>query len=106
MTEEMIKKITEAEEKAAQCKREAEEKSANLLSETEAQISRAEKSLEETLRAYKETQIKDAKVKAQERFEGALKQAQQEAKAYSANVLKNAEIQVNAIVGRQISGDR
>ena len=106
MTEEMIKTITDAEEKAAQCKREAEEKAAKLLSETEAQISRTEKALEETLRAYKESQIKAAKTKAQERFEGALKQTREEAKAYSANVLKNADEQVNAIVGRQISGDR
>lgn len=106
MTEKIIKTITDAEALALEYKTEAEAKAEKLLADTEQKISIEEKKVEEELRAYREASIKKAKEEAQARFETATEQSQREAKAYCAEVLKNADLEINEIVGRLIRGNR
>jgi vacuolar-type H+-ATPase subunit H len=105
MTEEIIKKITDAEALATEMKANAEAQADKILSGVEKKISIEEKEKEEAFRAYREASLKTAKEQAQQNFEQATEQAKREAKAYCADVLKNAELEINAIVGRMISGD-
>ena len=106
MTEEIIKTITDAETIALEYKTDAETKAEKLLAETEQKILVEEKTREEAFRAYRETSLNNAKVEAQARFEQATEQSQSDAKAYCAEVLKKADMQINEIVGRMIRGNR
>lgn len=106
MTEKIIKTITDAEALALEYKTEAEAKAEKLLADTEQKISLEEKKVEEELRAYREENLKKAKEEAQARFETATEQSHREAKAYCAEVLKNADLEINEIVGRLIRGNR
>ena len=105
MTEEIIKKITDTETLATELKASAEAQAEKLLSETEKKISIEEKAKQEAFRTEREASLKVAKEQAQANYEKATAQAQSEAKAYCAEVLKNAELEINAIVGRIVCGD-
>ena len=106
MTEEIIKSITEAESRAAEIRRMAQETAVKILTEAEKNAARTEKSSAEICKAYTDTQIKTAKAEAENRYISTLENESQKAKKYCAQVLENAENVVNDIVGRVISGDR
>ena len=105
MTEEIIKKITDTETLAMEMKATAEAQAEKILSVAEKKISIEEKEKEDAFRAYREASLKTAKEQAQQNFEQSTEQAKREAKAYCADVLKKAELEINAIVGRMICGD-
>lgn len=106
MTEEMIKAIQDAETKALEIKQDAIAKAEALLSDAQQQANRLKASSEEVLKAYKETQLKSAKEKAERLFEEEIALAKKSAQSYCAEVLQNAETSVTDIVGRVISGNR
>jgi vacuolar-type H+-ATPase subunit H len=106
MTEEMIKAIQDAETKALEIKQDAIAKAEALLSDAQEQANRLKASSEEVLKAYKETQLKSAKDKAERLFEEEIALAKKSAQSYCAEVLQNAETSVTDIVGRVISGNR
>ena len=104
MTGEILKSITAAEEKAAQMKREAPENAANILSDA-----KAEEILNQSAqdcKSYREAQIKQAHEDAEKEYRTTLQKKTEEAEAYCANALKNAEDSVSGIVGRIVSGNR
>lgn len=105
MTEEMIRSITEAEEKATEIKRAACDKAAQILDDAERQSARMEKSSQEVCRAYRESQMKNAREEAETRYQQTLIAKEKEARAYCADVLKKADVCVSEIVGRIVRGD-
>lgn len=106
MTVEMIQAITDAEQKAAEMKRAATDKSAQILADAEEKAASSEKACAERLKAYRETELKNAKADAEIRYTETLNAAQKDAREYCANILKNAESCVSEIVGRIVRGDR
>lgn len=106
MTEEIVKSITEAEEKAAEIKRIAQETAAKILADAEKNAARTESSSAEICKAYTETQIKTAKAEAENRYISTLETELQNAKKYCAQILEKSEIAVNDVVGRITSGNR
>ena len=105
MTEEMIKSITDAEEQASEIKRAATDKAARILAAAEEQAVEIEKSCAERLKAYRETELKNAKADAEIRYTETLNTAKKDAREYCADILKNAEVCVSEIVGRIVRGD-
>ena len=105
MTEEMIKKITDAETQGAEIKEKATEKAAILLAEAERQATRTMQSSAEVCRAYSETQLKNARAEAENRYAETLEAERKKARAYCAEMLKNADDIVSGIVGRIVGGD-
>ena len=105
MTEEMIKKITDAEEQGALLKEKAAEKAALLLVEAERQAARTLQSSTEVCRAYSDTQLNNARVEAEARYAEMLETERKKARAYCAEMLKNADDIVSGIVGRIVGGD-
>lgn len=105
MSEDMIKKITDAEAQASSIKRAAYDQAARLILDAEKQASLSELSSAEVCKAYTETQIKNARAEAQQRYEISVKTEEKQAREYCANALKNAEACVNEIVGRIVGGD-
>ena len=94
MTEEIIKSITEAEEKATDMKTAAYARAAEIA-----------KSSEEVCKAYRETQLKAAEADAQKKYLAALAEKRAEAEAYAARLLENTELPVSKIVRRVCGGD-
>ena len=105
MTEEMIKKITDAEEQGALLKEKATEKATLLLSEAERQVARTLQSSAEVCRAYSETQLKNARAEADIRYAETLETERKKARAYCAEMMKSADGYVSGIVGRIVGGD-
>ena len=106
MTGEILKSITAAEEKAAQMKREAQENAANILSDAQAKAAEILNQSAQDCKSYREAQIKQAHEDAEKEYRTTLQKKTEEAEAYCANALKNAEDSVSGIVGRIVSGNR
>ena len=105
MTEEIIKSITEAEEKAAESKRLAEVQAMQILAEAEESVARMKETSAQVCKAYKETQTKAALEEAELAYNNAMEAKKSEAKSYCENALANSENAVNEIVRRIIGGD-
>lgn len=105
MTEEIVKSITEAEEKAAQIKRDALDRSAQIVAEATAKAACTESSATEVCKAYRETQIKNAHAEAERLYNETVENKQAEAKEYCTRVLEGADSVIGNIVGRIIGGD-
>ncbi|MBR1974236.1 MAG: hypothetical protein IKA20_00115 [Clostridia bacterium] len=106
MTEEILKSITVAEEEAAQIKCEAQENAARILSGAQSKADEIAKNTAEECKTYREAQIKKAQEDAEKEYTSTLKVKTEEAKAYCAEALENAESTVSTIVGRIVSGNR
>ncbi|MBO5412050.1 MAG: hypothetical protein J6A38_03110 [Clostridia bacterium] len=106
MTEEIIKSITNAEAKALEIKRVAQEQSARILADAEIRAEQILQTSAETCKAYRDEQLKQAVAQSEEEYCTTLKEEERKAKAYCATVLQTSEIVVSEIVGRIISGDR
>ena len=98
MTEEIIKSITEAEEKATDMKTAAYARAAEIAAQAEIRA-------EEVCKAYRETQLKAAEADAQKKYLAALAEKRAEAEAYAARLLENTELPVSKIVRRVCGGD-
>ena len=87
MTEEIIKSITEAEEKATDMKTAAYAR-AEIAAQAETRAAEIAKSSEEVCKAYRETQLKAAEADAQKKYLAALAEKRAEAEAYAARLLE------------------
>lgn len=105
MTEEIIKSITEAEEKAADMKTAAYARAAEIAAQAEIRAAEIARSSEEVCKAYRETQLKAAEADAQKKYLAALAEKRAEAEAYAARLLENTELPVSKIVRRVCGGD-
>ncbi len=106
MTDEMIKAITDAEERALQIKNEAVEKAEALLSDAQTQVANLKASSDEVLKAYRDTQLADAKKRAEQNYADEIAKAKADAQSYVAQVLQNADVVITDIVGRIVRGNR
>lgn len=106
MTEEIIKSITAAEEQAAQIKRDALDKAAQILSQAQAQATRLESSAAEECKAYRETQSRNALADAEKEYDAAMRAKKNEAKEYCTDALANADASVGKMIGRILDGNR
>ena len=104
MTEEMIKNITDAEEKASEMKRLATEQATRKIAEAETQATRLKQTSAQACKSYRETQLKTAVADAEKEYQKAMKKKEEDAKAYCEKVLENAEDCVREIVGRIVGG--
>jgi hypothetical protein len=59
----------------------------------------------EVCRAYSDTQLKNARAEAETRYAETLETECKKARAYCAEMLKNADDIVSGIVGRIVGGD-
>ena len=105
MTDEIIKAIAAAEEKAATMKSEAEVIAAKTLQTAAEKVALKEKTSAEVCKEYRETQIKRAHEDADAAYAREMQKTSESAKEYCANVLKKAEVAAAEIVGRIIGGD-
>lgn len=105
MTEEIIKSITDAEAQAAEMKRAANERAANILSDAETQAARLKQSSLEVCKAYRDSQLKAAHSDAENAYAATLNAKEREAREYCAKVLAGSETSVNKIVGRITGGN-
>lgn len=105
-TEQLIKPITEAEEKAAEIKRAALARAAEIVAEAEMQASNLEKSTVEVCKAYRERERVLAIEDAEKEYRAAIQAKEQSAKSYCATALENSSAAVEKIVGRIVGGNR
>lgn len=106
MTDEIIKSITQAEEQAAEIKRQAQEQAAKIIAEAEAKAAAHEQAEAEACKAYREAQMKSAIEDSERQYKETLRKNTEEAKAYCADILSQSMVSVNKIVGRINSGNR
>ena len=81
------------------------EKAAQIIATAEAKAIRDEKTSAEVCKAYADTQLKVAKAEADKRYAETVAEEERKARAYCAEALKNANDEINEIVGRIIGGD-
>lgn len=105
MTEEIIRAITEAEEKAAEEKQAASLAAANILEAAQKECAQSEKATAEACRAYKENEKKTAEASAQKAYLETLERQQKSAEKYCVEILSNVDTAVSKIVGRITRGD-
>lgn len=104
-TDELIKSITETEEQAAQMRRVALEKAAELISQAE---NRGQELITRSIedgKLYRETEQKKAFKDAEREYASAMKVAEDSAKEYCQKVTSSIETVVQEIVGRIVNGN-
>lgn len=106
MTEEIIKSITEAESLAAEIRRQATERAAEIVAEAQNRAVGLGKSATEVCKAYRETQIKTARADAEQAYLSAMQKTQTQAQAYCAQALDSSDVCISNIVGRISRGNR
>lgn len=104
--EEILKSITEAEQKAAQIKEAAGVRAQEIIAEAEVRAGKMREYSETSLKAYRETELKKAAEKAQEDYDGEIKKERDKAVKYADGLLKNTDFYVNDIVRRISGGSR
>ena len=106
MTEEIIKLITEAENKAAEIRRLAEERAADILAQAQLQADRSKQSSEDVCKAYRETQIKLAHEDAEKQYAETIAIKTRDSQKYCAQIMQEkSEKAISEIVGRITSGN-
>lgn len=106
MTEDIIKKITEAEEEAANIKAEATQEATDKITNAELRAAEVMKTSGEVCKAYRETSLKNAEINAQKEYDDAIKQAELDARNYCREILLKADTAAAVVVGRIIGGNR
>ncbi len=106
MKDEIVKAITQAEETAAELKRAAIERAAEIVDEATKRAEQIEATAKEVCAAYRESQIKNTQAEAERAYDETLAQNEKEAKEYCTKVLESADSVIGGIVGRIISGNR
>lgn len=101
---EVIKSITEAEEKAAEIKAKALERAAEIAAEAETKAEDISRKNETDCKLFREGQLKKAEKDAAAEYEKALTDTRAEAKAYADGVLKRTGGVVTEIVRRITRG--
>ncbi len=101
---EIIKSITEAEEKAAEIKAGALQKSAEIAAAAEVRAEEIARKCETDCKLFRENQLKKAERDAQANYDKALADKRAEAKAYADALIKKTDGAVNEIVRRITRG--
>lgn len=101
---EVIKSITEAEEKAAEIKANATERAAEIYAEAEKQADEISKKSETECKLYRETALKKAEKEAEANYAKYIAEKKEAAKKYADSVINGTGGTVNAIVRRIESG--
>ncbi len=104
--DEIIKSITEAEEKAAEIKLQAEEKAAEIITAAEKKAAESDKKSENDCRLLREMRIKEANEKADKQYAEAIAAERVKAKKFADGVIKYTDNYVAEIVGRLSGGNR
>lgn len=104
--QEIIQKICEAEQKAAEIKADATEKAARITSDADARASDIERLAEADAAAIREKTLKDAVEEAQKRYDEEITVNRAKASKYCEERLKSCDKIVNDIVRRITRGSR
>ena len=105
MTENIVKSITQAEEQAAQIKREALEQASAIVAQANERAAATENEVAKSCRSYKEAELKRAQADGEANYCATVQEIETAAKAYCAKVLENAPTVIGGIVGRILRGD-
>ena len=105
MTEEIIKKITDAEAQGAEMKRVAALQGEKIVADANLRAKRMEESTADACKTYRETQIKTATEDAETAYNQAILKTRQDAQAYCEKALHESETFVGEIIRRITGGD-
>ena len=104
--EDIIKVITDAEERAAEIKAQAQERAAEILENASRRAEEILRDSETKCKILREVSIRQAEEDAESAYDETLKKSAADAKKYADGVIKTAEGEINAIVGRVAGGNR
>ena len=104
--QEIIEKISKAEQDAAEIKEKALEKAAEIIAGAEERASDIEKIAEVECKAMRESSLKEATQEAQKRYDNEIIVNRAKASKYCADRLKDTDKIVNDIVKRITRGNR
>lgn len=105
MMDELVKSITEAEEKAAELKAEANKKAAEILAEAERQAGEQENSSLSACRKYREMQLEKAQKETEAAYNAEIERKTKEAEAMFERLAKDVKDPADEIVRRICDGD-
>ena len=105
MTEEIIKKITDAEAQGAEMRRVAILQGEQIVADANLRAKRMEESSADACKTYRETQIKTATEDAETAYKQAIEKTRADAQAYCEKALGESESFVGEIIRRIIGGD-
>lgn len=100
MEENLVEKITAAEEQAAELKTKAQAEAEKLIAEAERKAAEILKKSEADCNLLRENTLAQAAEKAEADYRSVIGKTKKEAKAYADGLISRAEIQVGEIVGR------
>lgn len=103
---EIIKNITEAEQKAAEIKQNAAERAALISAQAEERAVEIDRLSAAECKELREKVLKEAAVRAQRIYEDEISAKRAEAAKYAEQCLKNADRQVHDVVRRLTVGNR
>lgn len=104
--EDIIKVITEAEERAAEIKAQAALRAAEILENASKRAEEILRESETKCKILREVSVRQAEEDAENAYNDALKKSAADAKKYADGVIKAAEGEINVIVGRVAGGNR
>ena len=103
--EEVLKSVKEAEAQAASMKAEAEAEAEQLIASSRAHANDHKKQVEEELKLFRETTLKEAELRIQKEAEQLLSAHESEEIQAADALLKDTSATVSQIVRRVIDGD-
>lgn len=101
--EDIIKSISEAEEKAAEIKNDALNKAHEIAAKAEEKAEEIKKENAAQLKLYRENAIAAAEAAAQKAYADSIEKQRAQAEKYADSLIKDADFYVNDVV-RRISG--
>ena len=104
--QEIIEKINEAEQKAAEIKANALEKAGGIASKAEERAAEIDRLAEADSKVLRESSLKNATKEAQKRYDDEITVNRAKASKYCADRLKDTDKIVNDIVRRIVRGNR
>lgn len=102
MEENLIGKIAQAEQAAAELKAEAQKKAEKILAEAQKKAAAAVKKSEADCAALLELAQKDAQMKVEADYQKSIEEAKREAKEYADSLLAHTDVFVTEILGRLV----
>lgn len=103
--DEIIKAITQAEERAAQIKSDAVEQAARIIDEARSKSAEIGREAAQSRSAFRDDSLKAAEAKAEEDYKKAISDSRKAAEEYALRVGKHTDVAVGKIVGRVTSGN-
>ncbi|MCD8372107.1 MAG: hypothetical protein LUD27_02265 [Clostridia bacterium] len=103
--DELIKSITEAEEKAAALKNDAVIKAGQIIEDARNQAAKIEAESSEQCSRYIDERLKAARVQAEKDYNAYIAKSKADAKIYADDMKKHTDATVGKIVGRITDGN-